>query len=353
MRGAFRRSPALRIESCEGMNTDSPIDLVFLWCDDADKRWHAKRTEAARRCGLTDDGYVNGACRYAGRNDLKYALRSVGMHVPWIRNVIVVMDRDISAPAWLDERAPRLQIVRLDEIMPAECLPCFCSDTMEHFLARIPGLSERFLYANDDMMFYKDTPPSFFFAPDGWPYFRFGGRRRAAPTGKRRMYYRNLENAERLIAAEFRMKVGLNSPFGRSPHHNVDAYCRSDLLVCHERFKDVIERHADYPFRHEDNIQRHVYALYSIATGHGHFRRARFNTGLGNPFLSLLPSRADSLQFSKWRSGLTKLERFKPNLFCFNDTIGISEDDRDWLEKSVYRKLFPRPSPFERPEVTT
>ena len=41
------------------------------------------------------------------------------------------------------------------------------------------------------------------------------------------------------------------------------------------------------------------------------------------------------------------LARWKPGLFCFNDTAGITDDDRRWL-RGVYESMFPRKSSFEK-----
>jgi hypothetical protein len=49
-------------------------------------------------------------------------------------------------------RAPGLRIVHHDEIFEARHLPTFSSFAIEASLARVPDLSDRFLYFNDDMV---------------------------------------------------------------------------------------------------------------------------------------------------------------------------------------------------------
>src|SRR3546814_12468985 len=93
-----------------------------------------------------------------------YALRSVEKHAPWVRRIFVVTDDQ--RPEWLNTDHPRIQVIDHKDIMPPEALPCFNSTVIEYFLHRIPGLSDRFLFANDDMFFNADLSPGFFFGQD-------------------------------------------------------------------------------------------------------------------------------------------------------------------------------------------
>ena len=91
----------------------------------------------------------------------KYSLRSVEMYAPWIRKIFIVTDNQV--PKWLDTSNPKIRIVDHKEILPEVSLPCFNSRLIEHFLYKIPGLSEHFLYANDDMFINRPVTPATFF----------------------------------------------------------------------------------------------------------------------------------------------------------------------------------------------
>jgi hypothetical protein len=62
-----------------------------------------------------------------------------------------------------------VSIVDHTEIIPKELLPTFSSNTIELFLHKVPGLSEHFLFANDDFFFGRPVSPDFFFTQDGKP----------------------------------------------------------------------------------------------------------------------------------------------------------------------------------------
>ncbi|MBQ1770769.1 MAG: hypothetical protein II000_02330 [Clostridia bacterium] len=99
-------------------------------------------------------------CRFRDNKELMYSLRSVEKYAPWIRNIFIVSNS--SMPAWLNTDHPKLHIISHETIMPADSLPCFNSYVIESYLHRIPGLSEIFLYANDDMFFGNHVSPDFF-----------------------------------------------------------------------------------------------------------------------------------------------------------------------------------------------
>ena len=313
-----------------------PIDLVYAWCDDADPKWRAKREATAARFGVTFDAVHNGACRYRGGDMLRYSLRSVFRFAPWVGNVFVVMDDDQSVSDWPELKEARIRVVRHSEIMPRAILPCFSSGVIEHHIVRIPGLADRYLYANDDTLFWEETPPSFFFARDGYPYFRFGARRKPSANGVEQDYRCRLGAADALLRARFGMKSGPRSIIGRLPHHNVDAYCRADVEACYACFRPEIEAELAFPFRNPKLIQRAVYAGYAIAVGHGHFRRATFNTNYASAWWRrLLPRWADSLQVvpGRWREAPELFAKFRPKLVCFNDGPDTSEEDFAWLRE--------------------
>ena len=245
------------------------IDLVYTWCDAADDAWRAKKEATARAYGREATARGNAVCRFVSNDELRYALRSAEMFVPWVRRVFLVIDDDSTPPAWLRLDCPKLRIVRHSEIMPGELLPCFCSGTIEHHLARIPGLAARYVYSNDDMMFGRPLAPSFFFARDGFPRFRFGGLRNPGPEARQANYNYicNLEQADRLIAEAYPSPNDeLAQASKRYPHHCIDAYVRDDVLDCFARFRDALKPTFDFPFRSPDKVQRVLYAYAAAAS---------------------------------------------------------------------------------------
>ncbi|RKE19458.1 stealth conserved region 3 domain-containing protein [Streptomyces sp. TLI_171] len=146
-----------------------PVDAVLTWVDDTDPQWQRRRAEArARLSGAapeTADRLDDGDHRYRNHDELRYCLRSIAMYAPWIRHLYLVTDDQV--PAWLDEEAPGLTVVAHRDLLPAG--PVFNSHAIETGLHRIPGLSEHFLYFNDDMFLGRPVRPEDFFLGNGQP----------------------------------------------------------------------------------------------------------------------------------------------------------------------------------------
>lgn len=142
-----------------------PIDLVISWVDGEDPDWLKARARAQGKT-LNFSDTLNHASRYREIGLLRYALRSVEDNLPWVRKIYLVTPGQ--KPHWLALNHPKLEIINQDDIIDPAFLPCFKSTTVEWFLHKIPGLSEHFIYMNDDMLFNRSLSPQDFFV-DGLP----------------------------------------------------------------------------------------------------------------------------------------------------------------------------------------
>ncbi|XP_059834509.1 N-acetylglucosamine-1-phosphotransferase subunits alpha/beta isoform X1 [Hypanus sabinus] len=103
------------------------------------------------------------ASRFEDNEELRYSLRSVERYAPWIRHVFIVTNGQI--PSWLNLDNPRVTIVTHQAIFRnLSHLPTFSSPAIETHLHCIPGLSQKFIYLNDDVMFGKEVWPDDFYS---------------------------------------------------------------------------------------------------------------------------------------------------------------------------------------------
>ncbi|XP_077401638.1 N-acetylglucosamine-1-phosphotransferase subunits alpha/beta-like [Vanacampus margaritifer] len=118
---------------------------------------HPVPTEKETRDFLTPN-------RFEDNGALLYSLRSVEKHAPWVRHVFIVTNGQI--PFWLNLKNPRVSIVTHQEIFLNQShLPTFSSPAIESNLHRILGISQKFIYLNDDVMFGKDVWLDDFYTP--------------------------------------------------------------------------------------------------------------------------------------------------------------------------------------------
>ncbi|XP_036004945.1 N-acetylglucosamine-1-phosphotransferase subunits alpha/beta [Fundulus heteroclitus] len=103
------------------------------------------------------------ASRFEDNEELRYSLRSVEKHAPWVRHIFIVTNGQI--PSWLNLDNPRVTVVTHQDIfLNGSHLPTFSSPAIETHIHRIPGLSQKFIYLNDDVMFGKDVWPDDFYS---------------------------------------------------------------------------------------------------------------------------------------------------------------------------------------------
>lgn len=136
------------------MPTNFLIDIVYLWVNGNDAVWRDKRREAAEKLSASTREamavYGNVEGRFRDNDELRYSLRALETFFPGHGHIYIVTDGQ--APKWLS-LTPGLTVIDHRELIPAERLPTFDSGNIESYIHRIPNLSERYFYLNDDVFF--------------------------------------------------------------------------------------------------------------------------------------------------------------------------------------------------------
>ena len=135
--------------------TEEKIDIVVLWVDGS----NPERTVTSQVVDLNQE--IDGEQRYRDYGVFNYWFRMIEKHAPWVNHVYLVTNGQ--KPEWLNLEHPKLRWITHKEFMPEEYLPNFNSSAIELNLHRIEGLSENYLYFNDDMYLIRDSQPSDFY----------------------------------------------------------------------------------------------------------------------------------------------------------------------------------------------
>jgi len=322
------------------------IDLVYLWVDGSDDKWKAKKNAELKRIGKLPPIEAIGNIRSDDNDELLFSLRSVEKFAPWINHIFIVTDNQ--TPKWLDTDNPKITIVDLAEIMPQDAIPCFNSTVIELFIQNIDGLSEYFIYANDDMMFMAKTTPDYFFTKDGVPIVRVKRRKKTIlfPVGPTftnlcecgTLYDRNILNSKKLV-----YDIVGNYNYHWRPSHNIDCYKKSDILnilnipIVAEQLKNTRTNH----FRHENDFHRILFHLFGAAKYGYKIVKNDFLTTLFQ-FLTLR-CREQPHYTKNIKKDIAMIIHRK--LTCVEDSANdcIRKSNRDYLQKA-----FPNKSEFEK-----
>ncbi|MEE1621816.1 stealth conserved region 3 domain-containing protein [Zafaria sp. J156] len=315
---------------------DFPIDIVFSWVDGNNpgfQRYRASFMEHAV-VGEGDDAEA----RYRQIDELKYALRSVHMFAPWIRHIFICTDSE--PPAWLDPEHPGITVVRAaDHFKDPSVLPTFNSQAVEAQLQHVAGLSEHFLYSNDDMFFGRPLGPDMFFSPGGITKFVEAGTR--IGLGDNHLDRSGFENAARVNRRLLHDRFGRITT--RHLEHTAAPLRRSVLLEMEEVFAAEFAATAASRFRAKDNISvtNSLYHYYALLTG-----RAVTKVGAKVKYV-------DTTMYSGLDSLGKLLRKRNQDFFCLNDGSFPEVGARERQERVVgfLERYFPIPAPWERREA--
>lgn len=316
----------------EERNEIMEIDLVYLWVDGNDPTWRAKHNVAVGR--TESDASTDGKGRYADNDELKYSLRAVEKYAPWIRRIFIITDSQ--TPSWLDTSNPKIKIIDHKEVISEKYLPCFNSTVLEHFICNVPGLSEYFLYSNDDMFINRPVSPSDFFTSEGLPIMRMTRRpfRKLLLKLREKVLGRAMSNYNRIVHnAAMLVEERCGKYVNGKAHHNIDAYRKSDFMECREYFAEELRPTYGNHVRKDNDIQRSLYYYYASLKKRGKIkyvtRRTSFRLHTHN------------------HSHYEKLEKSNPMLFCVNDSEFASDADRE-KARLFLQNRFPEKSRFEK-----
>lgn len=143
------------------------IDAVVTWVDGHAPSHRALRAKYMAQNGAPLSENASNPHRWESSDEIYFCLLSIYNHAPWVRHIWIVVDHE--APDF--SRLPKalrdkLRIVRHEEVFAGytDVLPTFNSLAIESMLWRIDGLSERFMYFNDDVFLTAPLKPEDIFA---------------------------------------------------------------------------------------------------------------------------------------------------------------------------------------------
>jgi len=132
------------------------VDFVLTWVDGNDPEWQKTKSKYTKK-NDGDDREI----RFRDWENLQYWFRGVEKFTPWVNKIHFVTWGHV--PEWLNVKHPKINIVFHQDFIPKKYLPTFSSHAIELNLHRIKGLSETFVYFNDDTFIIKKMDSDDFF----------------------------------------------------------------------------------------------------------------------------------------------------------------------------------------------
>lgn len=330
------------------------MDFVIPWVDGNDVEWQAEKNKFS----------ANGQgdfcpARFRDWEILKYWFRGVEKFAPWVNRIHFITCGH--TPKWLNLKHPKLHFVKHQDYIPSKYLPTFNSHTIEHNIHRIEGLSEQFVYFNDDMhiiapmketdFFVKGKPcdeanmvykiPSFFSLVqsvdfnDVWAvnrhFNKFKEIRKHPFTflNKRYGLYNNLYALYTMPSPAFP---------GFFNHHTAQSFLKSTFESVWKVEEQILEKTCTEKFRDYSHLNQYVYRYWQFAQGiiqPVSFKGKRKRIEICD----------ESIQDIK-----KVLADGQTQILCLNDEPKIPEASFEPLKAQLieaFEKLFPQKSAFE------
>lgn len=266
------------------------IDFVLTWVDGADPVWYDQKLKNLKSQDKAAEECVdNSAARYRDWDILKYWFRGVEKFAPWVNRIHFVTYGHL--PEWLNKKHPKIHIVRHEDFIPQEFRPTFSSHPIEWNFHRIDGLTEDFVYFNDDNFLIKPCSPEDFFQ-NGKPVDMLALQPDVANVNDPIMPYIYLNNAM-VLAKYFDKRENMKKQPGAYFHLGYPPmYFGYNLLeMAFPRFtgfytvhgpsplkketyrffwkseEELLRHVCSHPFRHKEDISQYVLREYQKLSG--------------------------------------------------------------------------------------
>src|SRR5699024_5163415 len=325
------------------------IDFVIMWVDGNDPEWKAEK----EKFQIKKSG-DNRSIRFRYWDNLHFWFRGVEKYTPWVNKIHFVTWGHISE--WLNKKHPKLSIVKHSDFLDSNDLPVFNSRAIEINLHKIPNLSEKFVYFNDDMFITRPVTPEDFFKK-GLP--RDVAIPNPCPSNSRLGIGCAISNNMEIINTTFNKRKSIKQNFTKwfnplyKKHviasicmlpwkdfasflstHIPHSYLKSTFEEVWKQEEDILKETSSSKFRNKNNVNQWLMRYWQLASGNFMPR----NISDGKNFM-LKDDNIDAIKS-------IKNQTYK--LICLNDTIDISEFD--YVKKDIqnaFHSIFPNKSEFE------
>jgi len=261
------------------------IDIVIPWVDGSDPDWQQDfRKYRALATGRDDNSEI----RYRDWDNLQYLFRGIEKFTPWVRKVHFITTGQ--KPKWLNLQAEKLNFVRHEDFIPKEFLPTFSVRPIELNMHRIEGLSEQFIFFNDDYFLLRPVQPERFFR-GGLPCdmaildtLPMGGSRghmlmndmnavsshfrKNAVLKKNPQKWFNLKYGSQLLRSLMLM------PFSEFPgfrnHHMPQAFLKSTFREVWEAEEPLLSEVSSHRFRDISDVNQYMFRFWQFMSGKFH-----------------------------------------------------------------------------------
>lgn len=296
---------------------EKTIDYVFPYVDCDDPQWIEEYNKYAPK-KRNENKWGTDMQRFRSNDLLKYTFRSIEKNMPFIRKVHLIVMSDSQVPEWINRDT--VDIIYHKDYIPERFLPTFNSNTIESFLARVPGLSDKFIYGNDDLFITSKCSETDFFSGDIPKY-----------TMKKREYIPTAPG-DRLRYDDKKLVTGKDDKMVYEVQHICMPYVMETIKEVYEaNKKEIVDSIGK--FREPGQYNQWIYSIYQG------LNKKHINKGI----------RYLSTEINPTHRGKYAVDWKKYKAICLNDSCETTQSDLRYVREKL-DKMFPKPCKYEKVE---
>ncbi len=226
------------------------IDAVISWVDGHDPIYQQKLQAYCHELGIQKDDAVE-PTRIQQSNEIYYCLHALQRFAPWLRTIYLMTNQQ--TPTCIDDLPFAHKIVLIDQNELLNELnittPIFNSLSAEWLIWRIKGLSENFLYLNDDFFLIRAVKPEDFFHNGCSVLYGAWKKQSQSHWFKRKLQ----NNPHRAWQEKSAQRAGWDKQFFLLEHAPF-ALIKSTYEAFVAKNPDVLLQNCSRPFRHPEHL---------------------------------------------------------------------------------------------------
>ncbi|KAL0246259.1 hypothetical protein GEMRC1_007471 [Eukaryota sp. GEM-RC1] len=327
--------------------SDDPkaVDVVYTYVDASDTYWKKARNDIMTSADFSKES------QWRDTKELLFSLRSLLKHVSFIRHVYIVVSAPTQIPSWLDSNHPHVTIVYHTEIFPDRSyLPTFNSLSIEANIWRIPGLSDNFLYLNDDFFVGRDVPYRYFFDNAmGVVHVE----RYWFPKPDSTFYHNNIYEASTILKSHFGFGRETQAGTYRAIMHAPKLLNRIAANFTSSVFYDAYHISSMARFRQPKGtpyfvgMMSHSWVQESFRSPGFFSTSAKYHRCSPSEFrFEYMKNNPGELKLMGQRIG-----RIRPQFYCVNNDLESQTEEASKMFIDVMKGLYPDKSPWEKESV--
>jgi len=331
------------------------IDFVITWVDGNDPEWLKDFNKYKNNIGDTR------VARYREWGTLKYLFRGFEKFTPWVNKIYFVTYGHL--PNWLNINHPKLKIIKHQDFLLTENLPVFSSHPIEINLHRIEGLSEYFVYFNDDTFITAPIKSERFF-------------KKGLPTGTAISHIMHIGEIAHIVSNDlaiinkhfnkhksiiknfwkwFYPGYGLNIyrticlfPWkvftGFYNYHHPQPFLKSTFEEVWQKEEELLKKVSASKFRNSQDVNQYLFRYWQFAKGD--FYPISYKDSYKKSKYIEVSNYEDAKEVAR------DLESKKFQLYCPNDNL-VEVNDEEYFKSleiiiKSFDKIFPEKSEFEK-----